>query len=41
MISSQWGLSATQNGIIVSQTIGQTSITANYSNTNSKIGQGF
>ena len=41
MISSQGGLNATQSGIVVSQTIGQTSVTGNYSSTNSKIGQGF
>ena len=41
MLSSQGGLNTTQNGIIVSQTIGQTSVTGNYSNRNLKLGQGF
>jgi hypothetical protein len=41
MLSAQGGLKQTQSGIIVSQTIGQTSVTGNYSNRNLNVGQGF
>ena len=41
MLSSQGGLKQTESGIIVSQTIGQTSVTGNYSNRNLTVGQGF
>ena len=41
MLSSQGGLKQTESGIIVSQTIGQTSVTGNYSNSNLTVGQGF
>jgi hypothetical protein len=41
MLSAQGGVNATQSGIIVSQTIGQTSIIGNYSNRNLTVGQGF
>jgi hypothetical protein len=41
MLSSQGGLNTTQSGVIVSQTIGQTSVTGNYTNQYSKLGQGF
>ena len=41
MLSSQGGLKQTESGIIVSQTIGQTSVIGNYSNRNLAVGQGF
>jgi len=41
MISSQGGTSKTNNGIIVTQTIGQQSVNGNYDNQYFKIGQGF
>jgi hypothetical protein len=41
MLSAQGGLKKTQSGILVSQTIGQTSVIGNYSNRNSNVGQGF
>ena len=41
MMSSQGGTSKTNNGIIVTQTIGQQSVNGNYDNQYFKIGQGF
>jgi hypothetical protein len=41
MISSQGSTSKTNNGIIVTQTIGQQSVNGNYDNQYFKIGQGF
>ena len=41
MVSTQGGLNSTSSGIIVSQTVGQVSVTGNYSNNSSKVGQGF
>tara|TARA_B110000027_G_scaffold33456_1_gene37151 strand:+ start:388 stop:795 length:408 start_codon:yes stop_codon:yes gene_type:complete len=41
MLSAQGGLNQTSSGVLVSQTIGQTSVTGNYSNRNLNVGQGF
>ena len=41
MLSSQGGLKQTESGFLVSQTIGQTSVTGNYSNRNLTVGQGY
>ena len=41
MLSSQGSTSQTNNGIIVTQTVGQQSVTGNYDNEYLKIGQGF
>ena len=41
MISSQGSTSKTNNGVIVTQTIGQQSVTGNYTNNGFDIGQGF
>ena len=41
MLSSQGSSSKTNNGVIVTQTIGQQSVTGNYTNNGFDIGQGF
>ena len=41
MLSSQGSTSKTNNGVIVTQTIGQQSVTGNYTNNGFDIGQGF
>ena len=41
MLSSQGSTSQTNNGIIVTQTVGQQSVIGNYDNEYLKIGQGF
>lgn len=41
MLSSQGSTSKTDNGIIVTQTVGQQSVIGNYDNEYLKIGQGF
>ena len=41
MLSSQGGTSTTYNGIVVTQTVGQSSLTGNYSSGDFKINQGF
>lgn len=41
MVSSQGSTSQTTSGAIVTQTIGQTSVTGTYTNTTSKISQGY
>jgi hypothetical protein len=41
MLSAQGGLNQTSSGVLVAQTIGQTSVIGNYSNNNLNVGQGF
>ena len=41
MLSAQGGLNQTSSGVLVAQTIGQTSVIGNYSDNNLNVGQGF
>ena len=41
MLSSQGATARTSGGVVVSQTIGQQSVTGNYKNSNFIVGQGF